>query len=240
MHRVGVLVGDAAGGLVRLKCSTVAMRCDAQRRVILQCIERGSLPCLRGQQLFAQGQKSGGRRRSGNGAIRRDHHAPGFKPCLALAVRSGAALRRLNVNRAVDSVEFGQRRQTALHKLRSPTTGPTVVINSPGGTSALRAFSAATASGMVKTCSSGVCHPGRFPTSTMWLCASMRPGITVLPLRSMRLTLPRGRRCCYPRRRSGRSGSVLARRPDCSGPSYGSFHSPKPDPRVLAAALAGG
>ena len=69
-------------------------------------------------------------------------------------------------------------------------TGPMVVMNSPGGTSALRAFKAATASGTVKTCSSGVCQPGRFPTSTMWLCASMIPGITVRPFRSTRLGFP--------------------------------------------------
>ena len=67
-----------------------------------------------------------------------------------------------------------------------------VVMNAPGGTMALRVFSAAIASGMVKTCSSGVCHPGRLPTRTMWSWASMSPGMTVLPLRSTTLALACG------------------------------------------------
>src|SRR5688572_10792366 len=35
-----------------------------------------------------------------------------------------------------------------------------------------------------------MCRPGRLPTSTMWLCASMIPGITVAPRRSITLTRP--------------------------------------------------
>ncbi len=70
-----------------------------------------------------------------------------------------------------------------------------VVMNSPIGTPALSRLAAnarysASASGMVKTCSMPMWRPGRLPTSTMWLCASMMPGMTVLPRRSITLTRP--------------------------------------------------
>src|SRR5688572_18053474 len=76
--------------------------------------------------------------------------------------------------------------------------GPMVVMNSPAGTEPARSFNTATASGIVSTCSRGVCHPGRLPTSTMWLWASMMPGMTVLPRRSTTLRPPPRRTTLLP------------------------------------------
>jgi hypothetical protein len=64
--------------------------------------------------------------------------------------------------------------------------GPIVVTNWSFGTPAASSAAAcarysASASGIVKTCSIPICQPGRLPTSTMWLWASMMPGMTVRP-----------------------------------------------------------
>ena len=117
VHRVGVLAGEAAGQLVRVKGAAVAMRGDAEPRVVLQGAERGPLPRLWRQQFLAQGQKGSGQRGPRDGAVGRDHHAARLEPRLSLAVRSRAALRRLDVDRAFDRIEFGQRRQAPLREL---------------------------------------------------------------------------------------------------------------------------
>ena len=53
VHRVGILVRDAGGGLVRVEGARVTMGGDAQPRVVLQCIEGAPLPGLGTQKLLA-------------------------------------------------------------------------------------------------------------------------------------------------------------------------------------------
>ena len=86
VHRVGVLAGDAGRRLVGVERARVAMRGDAELRVVLQRVERRALPRVRGQQLLAQRLQREPRRLAGDRAVGRDRHASRFEPRLAFAV----------------------------------------------------------------------------------------------------------------------------------------------------------
>ena len=117
VHRVGVLAGDTRRWFVGMKRARVAMRGDAELRVVLQGIERRALPRLRGQQRLAQrlqGEPSG---RTGDRAISRHRYASRFEPGLAFTVGTCATLCGLEVDRTAHRVELGERGQTALVEL---------------------------------------------------------------------------------------------------------------------------
>jgi hypothetical protein len=80
-------------------------------------------------------------------------------------------------------------------------------MNSAGGTPALRLFSASMASGMVKTCSSGV-PAGAIPTEHDVVVRVDEAGITVFCFKSTRRPCRRGQ-SLFPPRQIGRSGSCL-------------------------------
>ena len=123
VHRVEVLVRQPAAARCErrlgMEGARVTVRGDAQAREVLQCALGGALPRLRGEELVPElGQCAG---RPGGApadrAVCGDDDAPGFEPRLRGAVRPRAALRRLDVDRAVDRVELGQGRQALLGKL---------------------------------------------------------------------------------------------------------------------------
>ena len=113
MHCVHVFVRDAARRRVGMKRAAVAVRGDAEARVVLQRGERRSLSRLGGQQLFPQRLQGERQRRSGDCAVGGDRHASGLEPGFAFGVGSRPALRGLQIHRPVDGVQFGQRRQPA-------------------------------------------------------------------------------------------------------------------------------
>src|SRR5262245_15366027 len=76
---VRVLVGNAAGGLFRMKGTAIPMRGDAKSRVILQSAERAPLSCFRRQQFFPKRLQRELECRSGDRAVCGDHHTLGFQ-----------------------------------------------------------------------------------------------------------------------------------------------------------------
>ena len=117
VHRVGVLAGNARRRIVGVKRPRVAMRGDAEPRVVLQRLERRALSRLRGQQRLAQRLQREPRGLAGDRAIGRNRHASRFEPGLAFTVGACATLRGLEVDGTAHRIELGERGQTALVEL---------------------------------------------------------------------------------------------------------------------------
>ena len=120
VHREVVLVRDTTARRVRLERTLVKMGRQTERRIVLERSERRAHPGLVGQLLVTKRQQRARRARgaTANRAVGSDvGNAPGAQPCFAEAVRPRAPLSRLNVDRAVDSVELGQVWQPLLREL---------------------------------------------------------------------------------------------------------------------------
>src|SRR5262249_28457707 len=100
-----------------MKGAAVAMRGDAELRIVLQSCERRAFPCLCSQELFAKRLKREGERGTCDRAIISNHDAASRQPCLSLSVRPRTALGRLYVDRTVNGVKFCQIRQAPFCEL---------------------------------------------------------------------------------------------------------------------------
>src|SRR5262249_43563395 len=101
VHRVRVLAGNTARWFLRVKGAAVAVRRDAEPRVILERAQRRALARFWREQLFAQRLKREPQRGAADRAVGADRDALRFEPRLARAVRPRAALRGLQIDRPI-------------------------------------------------------------------------------------------------------------------------------------------
>ncbi len=109
VHRVGVLAGNARRWFVGVKRARVAMRGDAELRVILQGVECGALPRLWSQQRLAKGLQRESRSLARDRAISRHHDAFRFQPGFPFTVGARATLRGVKVHRTFHGIELSER-----------------------------------------------------------------------------------------------------------------------------------